>query len=412
MSQPTSTRPYRPGLSTNFAGLASRCVSVSPLLQIHDGVRKKNVTRLRPLRVAQVLQSSEFELGAVIGRGSVGQVHKALHRPSQRTLALKVVRPDFTENTRTRNRTLGDMMNEVRIMSTVGQHPSVVAIVGVLMCGSDPAVAMECLGGGSLEDVIERKGSAVAAWRPPKAVSFSWCSQLCAALHFLHHRETPLVHRDIKPSNLFVSADLTIVKLGDFGLCRPVHFKESRASEDSRLSKRGMSGVTGSYAHMAPEVYSEAAPDGTYAYDEKADIFSAAVCMRTLVTGESAYSREQCSGFHGHVLCLRVANEGFRMATSTIKYAPMAKLISTMWAHAPAERPSAGYCEAQIDAMRTDVVYKSSKPLAFVQRTLCIASKAGGSPKKEISRAGSSPVCQPPLLSLHPSPSDHWRPPI
>lgn len=90
MSQPTSTRPYRPGLSTNFAGLASRCVSVSPLLQIHDGVRKKNVTRLRPLRVAQVLQSSEFELGAVIGRGSVGQVHKALHRPSQRTLALKV----------------------------------------------------------------------------------------------------------------------------------------------------------------------------------------------------------------------------------------------------------------------------------------------------------------------------------
>ncbi|KAJ1483085.1 kinase-like domain-containing protein [Baffinella frigidus] len=154
------------------------------------------------------IPSSEFELGAVIGRGSVGQVHKALHRPSQRTLALKslppaqVVRPDFTENTRTRNRTLGDMMNEVRIMSTVGQHPSVVAIVGVLMCGSDPAVAMECLGGGSLEDVIERKGSAVAAWRPPKAVSFSWCSQLCAALHFLHHRETPLVHRDIKPSNL------------------------------------------------------------------------------------------------------------------------------------------------------------------------------------------------------------------
>jgi len=38
-----------------------------------------------------------------------------------------------------------------------------------------------------------------------------------------------------------------------------------------------MTGVTGSYVHMAPEVYSKASPDGSYSYDEKADIFSAAV---------------------------------------------------------------------------------------------------------------------------------------
>ena len=48
------------------------------------------------------------------------------------------------------------------------------------------------------------------------------CAQLCAALKFLHHRSEPLVHRDIQAASLFCSADLTTLKLGDFGLCRAV----------------------------------------------------------------------------------------------------------------------------------------------------------------------------------------------
>ena len=32
-------------------------------------------------------------------------------------------------------------------MTCVGEHASIVAIIGVFMCGIDPAVAMECLEG-------------------------------------------------------------------------------------------------------------------------------------------------------------------------------------------------------------------------------------------------------------------------
>jgi len=96
------------------------------------------------------------------------------------------------------------------------------------------------------------------------------CAQLCAALKFLHHRSEPLVHRDIKAANLFCSADLSTLKLGDFGLCRAVKTL-------IKTLQHGEGALRGTLPHMAPEVFT-----ATRSYSEKADIFSAAVCMVTL----------------------------------------------------------------------------------------------------------------------------------
>jgi serine/threonine protein kinase len=78
----------------------------------------------------------------------------------------------------------------------------------------------------------------VARLTQPRAIR---CAQLCAALSFLHDRETPLVHRDIKAANLFCTADRKTLKLGDFGLCRPV--KTLEHGDDAR----DMTGMTGIY---------------------------------------------------------------------------------------------------------------------------------------------------------------------
>jgi len=312
----------------------------------------------------RLLQVTDFKLGVELGSGSVGQVFKAWHHPSKCDVAVKVVRPDFTVRTLARNKTLEDILNEVKVMSLLGPHANIVGLVGMFLCGPDPAIAMEYMDGGAMDEVLAAKRKGSTAWRPPKASSFSWCGQLCSALHFLHDRAVPLVHRDVKPSNLFVSADLTRVKLGDFGLCRPVHSKFSLdESEDNRF----MSGVTGSYPYMAPEVYS-GDNDGKHGYDEKVDIFSAAVAMRTLVTGDPAYHGEQYDGLHSDVLARRVSIEGFRMSLVPIKYQPMAKLISEMWAHDPLTRPSAGNAAARAEEMRRDVAANSLKPRAVFRR--------------------------------------------
>ncbi|KAJ1482155.1 kinase-like domain-containing protein [Baffinella frigidus] len=107
-----------------------------------------------------------------------------------------------------------------------------------------------------------------------------------------------------------------------------------------------MTGLTGSLCYMAPEVFN-AAPDRACGYDHSADIFSAAVCMRTLVTGQRPFEGERNAGLQNVDLACRVALEEFRMPLQPIKYAPMAKLISEMWKHDPAARPSAGSCAAQ-----------------------------------------------------------------
>ena len=76
---------------------------------------------------------------------------------------------------------------------------------------------------------------------------------MCRALILCQKRN--LIHRDIKPANIFVSSDGDF-KLGDFGIARQLEGAQDGLS------------IKGSYAYMAPEVYS-----GNN-YDERVDIYS------------------------------------------------------------------------------------------------------------------------------------------
>mmetsp|Transcript_67212 Transcript_67212/g.154372 ORF Transcript_67212/g.154372 Transcript_67212/m.154372 type:complete len:505 (-) Transcript_67212:46-1560(-) len=318
-------------------------------------------------------KASDFEMGKELGSGSVGQVFQALFKPTQRQVAVKVPL-SAPGGHAAQTLTLEDMLNETKIMASMGAHPNLLGLVGMLVSGAEPCIAMEFCGGGSVQDVFESKRRGSGGWRAPKATSFSWCEQLCSALHFLHTRQPPLVHRDVKPSNLFISSDLTRLKLGDFGLCRPV--RSAGASDSASGDDRCMTGQTGTLAYMAPEVL-VGTGQGGFSYDEKADVFSAAVCMRSMVTGEDAYEPEFAAGHGADITARRVALEGFRMPLTQVKFAPLAKLIAQMWAHDPELRPGAGHCAAQLGMLLTSVASTSLKPLALVQRTLGI----GPSPK-------------------------------
>mmetsp|Transcript_41858 Transcript_41858/g.99362 ORF Transcript_41858/g.99362 Transcript_41858/m.99362 type:complete len:639 (+) Transcript_41858:150-2066(+) len=292
----------------------------------------------------------------MIGQGSVGSVFKGTLVATGQAVAIKCVRDDLTENTRINNRTIEDISTEVRIMAEIGSHPLVIEFIGALIPESRiPILVFEFLDGGSIVDTFRAKRKSKKLWRPPKVISFQWSYDLLGAIEYLHNRDTPLIHRDVKPSNMFCSADMRVFKLGDFGLCRSV-----KTSEDERC----MTAMAGSLIYMAPEVFS-----GNYS--EKADVFSAAVSMVYLITGEEPYSQEPdvLSGeTTTNGVALRVAKEGYRMSLASVKYPRMASLISDLWDQDPMQRPSAQNATGRIDEMIGAVVQNSKKPLAWISR--------------------------------------------
>jgi len=227
------------------------------------------------------------------------------------------------------------------MLSTLGTHPNVIKFRGALFNpeapGTAPAIIEEYLGAGSVQDIFDAKnlGRKKGSWRPSTSTALSWVHQMLKALAFLHDRDVPLVHRDVKPSNVFVSSDWAVAKLGDFGLCRPVQHDGDR---------RAMTGMTGSFTHMAPEVFL-----GVDNYTAQADVFSAAVCSVCMVTGEPAYSTDADKyEKHPDVLARRVAVEGYRCSLGNLKLQPLAALVREMWAGEPAQRPTASAAASRL----------------------------------------------------------------
>ena len=133
-----------------------------------------------------------------------------------------------------------------------------------------------------------------------------------------------------------------------------------------------MTGMTGTFTHMAPEVFF-----ATEGYSEKADIFSSAVCMVHLISGEQAYTATDAQ-WRPEILARRVALEGYRAPLERkIKHKDMRDLVTRMWAHDPLKRPSSSECAAELEAMLDTVTSWSLKPLALLKRTFSPASSNG-----------------------------------
>jgi serine/threonine protein kinase len=153
-----------------------------------------------------------------------------------------------------RRQMIKDMAQEIRMAcrmagsATHAQHANLVMLVGASLDQVySLKIVYELIEGNDLEKLLATMQSkSKTPWKPELSTALSWSCQLMEAIAFLHSFDPPIIHRDVKPSNVMVSNDLSLVKLVDFGLCTP----------DPRDSRK-MSGKTGSYRYMAPEVYLE-----------------------------------------------------------------------------------------------------------------------------------------------------------
>jgi len=148
-------------------------------------------------------QLGHYRIIRLLGEGGMGAAFDAEDLESGRRIALKVL-SQALDSPEARER----FFREGRLAASIN-HPNSVYVFGTEEIGGTPAIAMELVTGGTLQDRVRERGPL------PVAEAVDAVLQIIAGLDAA--QRIGILHRDIKPSNCFRDNDGT-VKIGDFGL--------------------------------------------------------------------------------------------------------------------------------------------------------------------------------------------------
>jgi serine/threonine protein kinase/WD40 repeat protein len=222
---------------------------------------RQALTFLAPTRKPGSLgRLDHYEVLAVVGKGGMGVVLKAIDEKLQRVVALKLLAPHLSDSDNARQR----FVREARVAAAVS-HDHVIGIHAVEDAGPVPYLVMEFIEGPSLESHLQRHGP------PPIEEMVRIGQQIALGLDAAHKQG--LVHRDIKPANVMLAGSSLRIKITDFGLARAV--------DDTSLTWSGF--VAGTPDYMSPEQ-----ADGR-PVDHRSDLFSLGSVLYALCTGQSPF---------------------------------------------------------------------------------------------------------------------------
>ncbi len=201
-----------------------------------------------------------FRLLRELGRGGMGIVYEAEELDSGRIVALKVLAQELSVAGEAFER----FRREARLAAAISDARCVF-VYGAHQIDGAPAIAMELVGGETLQDKITR-GEVL-----PIETAVRWAMDVIDGLEAAHR--AGIIHRDVKPSNCFVTTDGQ-VKIGDFGLSRTLE-------RDIELTQSGQ--FLGSPLYASPEQI-RGRP-----IDARSDQYSCAATLYALLTGRSPF---------------------------------------------------------------------------------------------------------------------------
>ncbi len=156
-------------------------------------------------------------------------VYRAWDRSAGRICAVKVPGDLLSRDEEFRRRFRGEAQAVISLT-----HPNIVVVYDWGQIPPHHYIAMEYVGGGTLQDLMRRDG------RLGEAVALGIAAEVADALAYAHGRD--VVHRDIKPHNILLTED-GHVKVADFGIARTL--------DATQLTRSGI--VMGSAHYISPE---------------------------------------------------------------------------------------------------------------------------------------------------------------
>ena len=187
---------------------------------------------------------AQLDVGELIGRGGMGQVHLATQRSMDRKVAVKTVRPDRRDQA-----AKAGLVREAWITGSL-EHPNIVPVhnVGVSASG-DPLVILKRIEGVEWSDLLREEESVAERFGVTDLLEWnlSILLQVANAVRFAHSRG--VIHRDLKPQNVMIGG-FGEVYVVDWGIA-----VSTGQRRDARLPLPSASSLpAGTPGYMAPEM--------------------------------------------------------------------------------------------------------------------------------------------------------------
>ena len=217
--------------------------------------------------------AERYRVDRLIGSGGMGVVYEVTHLTTGHRYALKTMRADASSNAFLVKALLDESKATARVKS---EHIIKVTDAGIDGPSNLPFFVMELLEGVSLAAELERRRCLPAN----EVVELIYQAGL--ALDKTHL--AGIVHRDLKPENLFLTTrddGSRSLKILDFGIAKVVD-----QSTNARTTRN-----LGTPLYMSPEQYR-----GDGDIDHRADLYSLAHIVFTMLTGQSYWHTESRGG--------------------------------------------------------------------------------------------------------------------
>jgi tetratricopeptide (TPR) repeat protein/TolB-like protein len=192
----------------------------------------------------------------------MGAVYKARDRELDRIVALKVIRPELSNQPEFLQR-----FKQELVLARQVTHKNVIRIFDLGEADGIKFITMDYIEGQTLRSLLKEKGK----FTPQEATAI--IVQVCQALEAAHTEG--VVHRDLKPQNIMIDSQGNATVM-DFGIAHSTEF--------SGMTQTGA--LLGTPEYMSPEQAKGLKADG------RSDVFALGIILHELLTGQTPFNAD------------------------------------------------------------------------------------------------------------------------
>jgi serine/threonine-protein kinase len=232
---------------------------------------RESLAEAPPVALARGTRLGPYEVLGLLGRGGMGEVHRARDTQLGRDVAIKVLPAAFAGDAQR----LARFRHEARMLAALN-HPNIATIHGLEQSAGVHYLVMELVPGATLAARIE-----AGSLSSKQALEIAL--QVAEALEAAH--EAGVIHRDLKPANVNVTPEGR-AKVLDFGLAKAfagdgVLDLSQSPTESHTATEEGR--ILGTPAYMSPE------QARGQTVDKRSDVWAFGCLLYESLTGRKAF---------------------------------------------------------------------------------------------------------------------------